>query len=316
MTATTTPDLGRALAITRSAYGTAHRAAPDSPLGKALRTLPAWTDAHDQLVALPVSSRFAPGPAAGDAAVDDLVTQALAAGKPLDTLTEDAVRVHAAAQGPALVHQAVARLRERLTGDLDDAVTHGRDKVLGNLDDQLQQLLDRARALLKALGGIRDSEAAVDAGVLDELREWRQLVDLHARVREGQALVMGSTDSQGRSINTRVHAHLAAPEQTDTDYLARLIGCQVEEHGKLRPAKPAPWPDSWRTEAALEWCALLAESRPWVPTPAQLTEAEERVEVARVQLSQTLGRLPVSSRALTRAEMAGALTDTPAGATA
>lgn len=297
--ADTHPTLSAALAP-GSQYATAHRSAPDMPIGKALRSLPEWTATRDQLATLPTYRRTVPVGQA-EAVVDQLVLDALASGAALDdaNLTAHAARAHAEAQGALLVAQAVHRIREQLTNSLDDALTAGRDRILAHLNGQLQGVLSEARNVLDRLGGIRDAEQAIDGGMLDVLRTWRRLVALHGQVRNAQRIIVGSSDSLGRPFRDRVLAHVAEPAAGDGDYYARLIGCRVIDGDDTRPPLPASWADDWTSEAGLEWCAQHPNARPWVPTTAELDAAELRIEGHRVRLTRELGRMPLTRRALT-----------------
>ena len=300
--------VSQALGPLSTEYGSVHKADPGSPLGKALAELPDWCRARDQLAALPPwSGGAAPGLGDGEAAVDAVLEQALTEGRSLTdpALQTAAAQAHAQGQGRLLLTQALNRRRERLASELDTVVASNRDWLLADLNGQLQTLLTEAREVLAVLGGIRDAEAAVDADLLAELRQWRGMVSRYASLRAAQSVVMGRLDSYGRSPRQRLHAHIAEPAKADPDYLARAVGLKVRDGADTRPARPASWPEDWTSAEALEWQTQHPEGGPWIPTAAQLDAAEAGLERERARLAQEFARVPAHQRALDAVHRAG-----------
>jgi len=296
----TTTTLATVLPATGTQHAAVHKAPAASALGKALRTIDDWTAARAALLQLPPHRGDLPGAGAGDVAVDTLLAETLAAGTSLDqALYSEAARRHAEAEGEALISRAINRRREQLAHDLDHAFASNRDRLLRHLNSQLERQLDQARELLTILGPIRDAEAAVDAGLLDDLRSWRDLATAYADLRQAQRAVAGPVDSSGIRLRDRVHAHIAAPHAVDGDYYPRMLGCPVKDGNGVRDPHTAPWPEDWASPEALEWLTSHPDAKPWIPTPTELRDAEQADLTEQVRLRQWLARQANSARVLT-----------------
>lgn len=271
---------------TVSRYRTLYAAASvkGSPLADALETLPGWRAARDRLIAL--------GPArlnddwsaeaASHAAVDDLLRAAADSGKQLTStdLQQEAVRLYNEAMGSALIAASVSRLRATFTDELDLQLVQNFDSIFVHLNAALGEMLTEGRELSAKLTGVTDVEAAVDADLVEEFRRFRQLGEEYGRLRYQQSVVFTATESEGRAMHAVPTAYLAAPPAADPDYIARMLHAPVlTSEGRQRPANAAPWPEDWKSAEAFAWVLAHPEAKPWVPTRAELAEADERIEV-------------------------------------
>lgn len=267
-----------ASALDRGRLSRTHQRGGD--LAEVLREVSGYARLRDEYDKL---SALAPPAQLGSA--EDAVTAALAvelstAAPDVGRVTEVARRHAADAAAADLVRTAIGQRRAAVANELDGLVATHEAEVYAALHDRLELVLEEAAETLATLRGVSTAEDALAnrdrPGVLDAWERWPALESRYAGLRSAQQHLWATTETRGRNLRTIVAAFIAAPDVCDPDYVARRTGRRIATPDGTRTPRPAPWPDLWAGDA-LRWCATNPDARPWVPTPHQLEEAEERI---------------------------------------
>jgi len=196
-------------------------------------------------------------------------------------------------------------LEENLKAERDQVERRGVDAALAVLRTELEQLLDEARAVDRALGHVTGADQAVAAGGRAP-KAWHRLTQLVAshnelRVAQHAVVRVGFDGDIGRAKGfvDRVGA---------LRNIADLDPPRRPEEAHLPPA----WPEN-DPPAYLRWLAG-PEAQPWVPSMAELVEANaeltRRVEQQRYDLAAAAGKVPAAGRvAAEHAQRAALLAD-------
>lgn len=239
---------------------------PSQELAAALDTIPAWATAFTGRETIVAQFRNLPH-ANIDAQVADLtrahsaqIVDAVLNGDPMpDPIGEQVAQLRHRAAVAEVERESLRSAAGTLLPQLADILRGSLDQVMPHLNTRLGQIIAQARALGVAPRDIPTGNAALALGEEQRaaLLRLEELTNELAEVRRAQA------DA------------LDVAELTSAHYFAN-----AEE---LHPwGTDAPWPgDPGRPDAAhLAWVAATPGARAWVPTSAQLTDAQQRVKDA------------------------------------
>jgi hypothetical protein len=196
-------------------------------------------------------------------------------------------------------HDALVRLRSDLARQRRDLCVRHADVALAVLAEALDALLAEARPLLPEVGDVDSSDAAINTGVVKPWKRLQELAARHAELREAQAMVVSDaleppeTPRARTLVSSRVR-HLVQTVGTVRNFRTlypddyspagpvvgqasrfQIVNGRVVELTQPpdRPSAPAPWLTG-DPVAALRYLAG-PDAQPWVPTLAQLDQAQK-----------------------------------------
>jgi hypothetical protein len=199
-------------------------------------------------------------------------------------------------------YDALTRLRSDLLQQRRDlCVTHA-DRALTVLAEALDDLLAEARPLLAEIGDVDSSDAAISANMVKPWRRVQELAALHSELREAQAAIVSDaleppTGARIRTIVSSRVRHLVETVGTVQNFTVlypdgyspsgavagqasrfKIVNGRVVEltEQPKQPSTSAPWLTG-DPVAALRYLAS-PDAQPWVPTMAQLDQAQKAPE--------------------------------------
>lgn len=191
----------------------------------------------------------------------------------------DLVQVVADANGAARRHQQAQTTLSALYVDLQqqraDLVYRNADKILQAMNERLQEIVTAYRDNAAYQAGVASAESAIAARLVKPWQELLKLEDTYESVRSMHAaFITGILQADGALLmhTTPELLHMANPHEAHPDYLD-----QRADKAEGRD----PWPDT--RASAGQWLRYLADTpkaRPWIPSPAQLEELQDRLTAA------------------------------------
>lgn len=262
--------------VTRSELRSIHTAR--GALRQVLDDVPEYVAARAALVALQSQPVALPQVASG---LDDIKYEVLQAAR--DCRPKPVAEILAAVQQHQDLVNAANGTRNlldeaegTLLSDLDGVVRDNADRLFECLHDKLQELLEQTRAILDALHGVADADAAIAAGLVESWSEYRRQEQAYADLRSAQtALISGLWSSDDMpdprwALELRL---LANPIDVFPDYPTfKAYGFTLDKHGN-RQKLTAPWPDPAETPAFFRWLATTPSAQAWIPNGAQYAKA-------------------------------------------
>lgn len=147
-------------------------------------------------------------PFAGDATANE-VHATIRSGKDVDAAKTIAKMTTASAAKAAHVEaQNFLRDLPRVyRHDLAAFIEESKSDLYRGLSAQLDELLGRADGIAAALAGAYDAESALDAGLADEFKAFRQLGDEYASLRESHLSLLRAEDDLSFTVGSTAIAH-------------------------------------------------------------------------------------------------------------
>ena len=250
----------------------------EGPLVDALNaTSPAWTDARRRLdrlegLTLPAMATISAQEFAGDVLESALANPGSKTAP--DKLAEQVGLQLRREEGANLLHHAARERRRELKTELDNAMLTDVSEVLCHLSGQLVAVVTEAREVFAELGHVRSTDDALAAELVPT---WQRLPRLEDALCPAAQRPIGRVVACHRRAAQPRHLSACQPEQPGGPR-RRNARTSTRPHGAHRgrqgtPAARSGWP-AWHAPEALAWFADHLDAVPWIPTAAEIRDAE------------------------------------------